>query len=245
MKQNELKAPSKRTEALSIWIIFGSVLLCIAVSFWEYQDNQKAVRSAVQAVTGEVLVTQLSDPLLVLVNDWSPLPENWQVIPRMVDDEQVDLRMYDNLMAMFKAAEKDNVWFWVASGYRSVKEQEIILDRAVAENIEQGMGEEEAKEEALRTIARPGYSEHHTGLAVDLNDVSADFETTEAYKWLTEHAAEYGFVQRYRADKVAITGIDNESWHYRYVGKKNAQEMERLNFCLEEYVEYLKKRGIR
>ena len=107
------------------------------------------------------------------------------------------------------------------------------------------MSQEEAQELSLRTIARPGYSEHHTGLAVDLNDVSDNFEETEAYRWLQAHSADYGFVQRYRQDKVDITGIDNESWHYRYVGVEHAQEMNRLDLCLEEYVEYLKEQGVR
>ncbi len=249
----------KKTDKLSVGIIFTSVLLCILLSFLGYLENRRNLREAAEraaqtaASAGErgalqsgpdgSGVAQLSDPLLVLVNDQNPLPEDWKVTPRMVNDEQVDLRMYDDLMAMFDAAAKDNIWFWVASGYRSVEDQEIILDRAVAENIELGMTEERAREEALRTIARPGYSEHHTGLAVDLNDVSDGFEETEAYRWLSEHGAEYGFVQRYKKDKAAVTGIDNESWHYRYVGRENAREMERLDMCLEEYVMYRKKGG--
>ena len=106
------------------------------------------------------------------------------------------------------------------------------------------MGEALAEETALRTIAKPGHSEHHTGLAVDLNDVSDDFEETQAYRWLQAHAAEYGFIQRYRTDKSHITGIDNESWHYRYVGREHALAMERLDLCLEEYVAYLRERGM-
>lgn len=191
-------------------------------------------------VSVEMTGAAVSDPLLVLVNESNPLPEDWQVTPRMVDDETVDIRMYNDLIAMFNAAAEDDVWFWVASGYRSVEQQEEILNRAIQQNIANGMDEDSAESEALRTIARPGYSEHHTGLAVDLNDVSDDFEETEAYRWLCENAAEYGFVQRYQKNKVEITGIDNESWHYRYVGKANAKAMKQLDMCLEEYVEYRK-----
>lgn len=266
MKNEETPEESRpqKTEALSACIIISAVLLCILLSYFGFLENQKAVRSAAQQTAVQAAAqagqassaaesavravepdTQLSDPLLVLVNDWTPLPEDWQVTPRMIDDEQVDLRMYDALTAMFDAAAKEEVWFWVASGYRSVEQQEVILDRAVKENMDQGMTEEDAREEALRTIARPGYSEHHTGLAVDLNDVSDNFEETEAYRWLSQHAADYGFVQRYKKEKVSITGIDNESWHYRYVGKKHAKEMERLDMCLEEYVEYLKRQGVK
>lgn len=185
---------------------------------------------------------RLSDPLLVLVNSENPLPEGWHVTPKTIaGEEQVDESVYDDLSALLAAASEDNVTLWIASSYRSVELQQEILDRAVRERVSQeGMTEEAALEDALRTINRPGYSEHHTGLAVDFNDVSDDFEETEAYQWLEEHAAEYGFVQRYKKSKVAITGIDNESWHYRYVGKEYAQEMERLGLCLEEYRDYLK-----
>lgn len=258
MKKDKLwiKESGWKMEPASAIIIAGSLFLCILVSMIGVWDARKSVESAAHtAAQAAALQTpsvpdtkkkenaQLSDPLLVLVNDWTPLPEEWQVTPRMVGDEQVDLKMYEALMDMFDAAGKEEVWFWVASGYRSVEEQEAILDRAVQENLENGMEPEEAREEALRTIQRPGYSEHHTGLAVDLNDVSDNFEKSEAYRWLSEHAAEYGFIQRYQASKADLTGIDNESWHYRYVGKKHAKKMKEMDFCLEEYVEYLKKTG--
>ncbi len=188
--------------------------------------------------------TQLSDPLLVLVNSETPLPDDWEVeLVSVNDEEQVDARMYDDFMAMISAAGQEDVWFWVASGYRSVESQQIILEQGVSSRISGGMGEEEAREDALRTIQRPGHSEHHTGLAVDLNDVSDDFENTPEYRWLSEHAAEYGFIQRYRKDKAEITGIDNESWHYRYVGREHARRMRELDMCLEEYVAYLKSQG--
>ena len=102
------------------------------------------------------------------------------------------------------------------------------------------MTREDAYENARLTIQEPGHSEHHTGLAVDFNDVSSDFRNTEAYAWLQKNAAKYGFVERYPEDKVDITGIDYESWHYRYVGREHAEAMQSLNMCLEEYVLYLK-----
>lgn len=238
-----------------VYTAVAAILLCVLVSGFGFLENRDgflaAARTAAQITagvqksreTGEG--SQLSDPLLVMVNDRTPIPEDWKVTPRMVDDEQVDQRMYKALTDMFDAAAKDNVWFWVASGYRSVEDQEEILERAVRENVEEGMTEQKAREEALRTIQRPGYSEHHTGLAVDLNDVSDNFEKTEAYRWLSEHGAEYGFIQRYKSHKTEITGIDRESWHYRYVGKEHAMAMERLDLCLEEYVAYLRERGVR
>lgn len=186
---------------------------------------------------------QLADPLLVLVNQETPLPDDWTVdlVPVTEGSEElIDARAYDDLFAMTEAARKEGVWFWVTSAYRSRELQEDILERKIQENISAGMSREDAEEDALRTIQRPGYSEHHTGLVVDFNDASSNFEETDCYYWLNEHAAEYGFVQRYKQRKSSITGIDNEGWHYRYVGKLYAEEMERLDMCLEEYVDFLK-----
>ncbi len=193
--------------------------------------------------TYESVFQQLSDPFLVLVNDEVPLPDSWEVTPSFIGEESVDIRIYDQLSSMIRDAQADGVSIWVCSGYRSVEDQEIILNREIELHKNEGMSEEEARELSLRTIARPKHSEHHTGFVVDLNDVDDAFEETETYRWLSEHAEDYGFVQRYRSDKVDITGIDNESWHYRYVGVENAREMNRLNMCLEEYVEYLKEQG--
>lgn len=122
----------------------------------------------------------------------------------------------------------------------SISDKASVLDRAVQRRMADGMTYENAYEDARITIQAPGYSEHHTGLAVDFNDVEDDFRETEAYTWLQEHAAEYGFVERYPKGKESITGIDYEPWHYRYVGKEHAQRMNELNMCLEEYVAFLK-----
>lgn len=252
LKKDKPKKDRRLTEPVAAFIIIAALLLTMAVSAlggWEAERAAKnAAREAVQAGTRAGAFSggrQLSDPLLVLVNGQTPLPEGWGVTPRMVDDELVDIAMYEDYAAMCRAAEKEDVWFWVASGYRSVEEQEEVLARAIEENRKAGMGKKEAEEDALRTIARPGYSEHHTGLAIDLNEVSDAFEKTKAYAWLREHSADYGFIERYQAEKTAITGIDKESWHYRYVGRRHAKEMKRLGLCLEEYVVYLQKQGVR
>lgn len=209
------------------------------------QANQAAekIQSGALETPGEDY-RQLSDPFLVLVNDQVPLPEDWEVTPSFIGEETVDVRIYDQLSGMISAAQEDGVSLWLCSGYRSVEDQERILNREIELHMNEGMTEDEARQLSLRTIARPGHSEHHTGFVVDLNDVSDNFEETEAYRWLCEHAADYGFVQRYRSDKVELTGIDNESWHYRYVGVEHAKAMGQLDMCLEEYVQYLKDQGV-
>lgn len=195
-------------------------------------------------VISPVQPVQLADPLLVLVNGETPLPDDWtcDLVPVTEDsDVLVDSRMLGDLNAMTEAARQEDMWFWVSSGYRSAELQEDLVDREISRLVEEGMTREQAEAETARLIQAPGHSEHHTGLAVDFNTADGEFTKTEEYAWLKEHAAEYGFIQRYPEDKVDITGISVESWHFRYVGREHAMEMKRLGFCLEEYVTYLKR----
>lgn len=79
-------------------------------------------------------------------------------------------------------------------------------------------------------------SEHQTGLAVDINSEDG-MDSALLYNWLEENSYKYGFILRYPKDKIYITGIGYEAWHFRYVGKQNAEIMTRENFCLEELVD--------
>lgn len=125
----------------------------------------------------------------------------------------------------------------IVSGWRSEADQTAIYDNAVATK---------GQAHADAYIALPGHSEHHTGLAVDLDtyDVetgtSGGFDGNGAYAWVVQHAWEYGFIQRYPPAKSGITGIDYESWHFRYVGLPHSWVMTNENLCLEEYTEYLR-----
>lgn len=125
----------------------------------------------------------------------------------------------------------------VVAGWRSREYQEKLYEKEVREK---------GSDHAASYLAKPGESEHHTGLAVDLSlyyedsGLSGDFDGKGAYAWINDNAWRYGFVQRYPAGKEAITGISNEPWHYRYVGPPHAQMMEENGMCLEEYLEWLK-----
>ena len=129
----------------------------------------------------------------------------------------------------------------MAVGYRSRRRQEDILESAIQERMAQGLPREQARAKALETIAQPGHSEHETGLALDFNDVSQGFQETEAYQWLRQHGAAYGFIQRYQSGKEDVTGVKAEPWHFRYVGAPHAQLMETNGLCLEEYRDFLRQ----
>lgn len=122
----------------------------------------------------------------------------------------------------------------VVSGYRTYDYQQGLFDRNAAKN-----GIENAK----RFVAQAGGSEHHTGYAVDLysNNNGDYFEGVGEYKWVTDHCHEYGFILRYTEEKEPITKIGPESWHFRYVSVPHSYIIVDNDFCLEEYIDYLRQ----
>ena len=188
---------------------------------------------------------------LLLVNGENPLPEDYDyegnltTIPDKYINgslKQIDKDVWPYMQAMIDAAWADGVKLYIWSPYRSYSTQNMLFKKQVDRQIAKGVPADKAEDEAATVVARPGTSEHHTGLAADFNMADDKFETTEMYTWMQQHAADYGFVMRYSGEKQSITGVIHESWHYRFVGINAAKEMNRLNMCLEEYVEYLNKR---
>ena len=137
---------------------------------------------------------------------------------------------YDKFLDLWQAAHDEGFYLMVTSSYRDYASQKEIYDYRKATQ-----GERKADE----TAARPGHSEHQTGLVVDMTSTTepsaTDFSESEAYKWLKEHAHEYGFIERYPADKEYLTGYSPESWHWRYVGIEAATVMHEENITYDEY----------
>lgn len=178
---------------------------------------------------------------LVLVNAEYALPQDFSVsLTNVQSGERVDVRILAETTAMLEAAKNDGVTLTICSGYRSVSKQTALFEQDVKRYVSRGYSKEESEKLTMRTLQKPGYSEHHTGLAIDIvtpghQTLDAAFDRTDAYAWLSEHAAEYGFILRYPQDKEALTGIEYEPWHYRYVGKEHAQAIREDALCLEEY----------
>ncbi|MGX9136255.1 M15 family metallopeptidase [Rummeliibacillus sp. JY-2-4R] len=138
---------------------------------------------------------------------------------------------FDELNA---AALLDGFQFNAFSTYRSYDRQVGLYDAYV---------KRDGKEAADTYSARPGYSEHQSGLAFDIGEVGNEedfadnkFGDTEAGKWIAKNAHKFGFIMRYPKGKEAVTGYMHESWHFRYVGKKIATEIYNKNETLEEYL---------
>jgi LAS superfamily LD-carboxypeptidase LdcB len=123
------------------------------------------------------------------------------------------------LMQLVDAARAEGVWIVPVSGFRDLVRQEMLYTARIQE-----LGSEEL---AARSVAPPGYSEHHTGYAIDLadglaraRDISISFVQTEAFAWLTAHAEEFGFELSFPRDNEQ--GVNFEPWHWRYVGSPQA-----------------------
>lgn len=157
----------------------------------------------------------------------------------------LDKRVIEHYEAMCKAASDDGIALWACSAYRDYEYQQGLFNNRVTRFKNNGLSEADAKTEAAKVVAIPGTSEHHLGLAVDIISVEESFENTKEFRWLQENAADYGFIMRYPKDKQDITKIIYEPWHYRYVGVEHAKAINELGMCLEEYIEYLKRGGIK
>lgn len=185
---------------------------------------------------------------LRLVNSKNKLDEDFSVKTATIKDEfaaydsmKFDARAIENLHAMFAAAKQDGIKLSVISSYRTVARQTTLYQNKVNYYVDKGYGKQDAETQAATVVAIPGTSEHNLGLAIDINSVEQNFDETKEYRWLEKNAEKYGFVLRYPKAKEEITGIIYEPWHYRYVGVDAAKQMNELDMCLEEYVEYLKK----
>lgn len=132
--------------------------------------------------------------------------------------------MFDKMQ---KAAAAEGLNIYIGSGFRSYDYQVKIYNSMVKAY---------GKEYADRVSARPGHSEHQTGLAFDLNSINQSFADTKESAWVNAHAHEYGFIIRYPKGKESITGYNYEPWHLRYLGLENAQKVYNSGLTLEEYL---------
>lgn len=175
--------------------------------------------------------------LLMLVNPWNSLPEDYFIeLTTLSNGKQLATVIYPSLQQMFDDMRAQEVYPVVASGFRSAEKQQSLMDEKIQSFVDQGYSQEAAEAEAELWVAKVGYSEHQTGLAVDINADGIHSTGQEVYDWLAEHAWEYGFILRFPEGKTDITGIDYEPWHYRYVGVEAAKEIYQQGVTLEEYL---------
>ena len=210
---------------------------------------------AEDAAAAPLPVNVLEGALPMLVNKAHPVPETFVpadlvLMTELCDPELVIIK-YDQtqgvrtaveaLVRMLEAAREEGVTKWqISAGYRSYQKQTTTLNAKINTYLERNSDwtKARARSAALKTVAEPGASEHHTGLAFDINvPKTSGFLGTPQCTWLHERCWDYGFIIRYQEGKENITGFLPEAWHIRYVGEEHARIIRDRGWCLEEYLE--------
>ncbi len=194
---------------------------------------------------------QNPEEYLILVNldnrlDETYMPDDLTDLIHTRNDrvaQQMRLSAAKSLEAFLKAAyAAGHSDVTVTSAFRSYAYQSSLFNDRLRQNkITYGDALAEAK--TAEFTAYPGSSEHQSGLCCDMHNLPSamqSFASQEAYTWLYEHAADFGFILRYPKSKEDITGIKFEPWHFRFVGRYHAQKIMESGLCLEEYIESLK-----
>lgn len=200
-------------------------------------------------VTGETSdgqegITEEDQTIVALVNKEYSLGEDYAPedlvtvdVPTILENPEVNqLRKVaaDALKEMFDEAEESGIYLYARSGYRSYQTQVQLF---------QGYADQHGEEAANRYSAKPGHSEHQTGLVMDVTSESVNYQLTESFgeteegKWLKEHAHEFGFIIRYPEGAEGITGYIYEPWHIRYLGIDMATKVYESGVTYEEYLE--------
>ena len=182
------------------------------------------------------------DSYTVLVNKYRYLDKDY--IPKdLIETHKyskggIKLRkiVYDQFVEMANDAKKEDLNIRIISAYRPYEYQENLYNNYL---------KKDSKENVDTYSARSGYSEHQTGLSIDIDNIYTDynkFHITLEYKWMMDNAYKYGFILRYPENKENITGFKYESWHYRYVGTNIATYIHNHNITFDEYYyEFLDK----
>ena len=171
------------------------------------------------------------DWMYILANPWNDIGDYTPELASL-EGQQFDVRIVDEMRAMAEAARAEGLSVVLSSGYRSYATQTYLFNRKAAQ-----YGEEVAQ----TIVARPGTSEHQTGLCCDITDryyemKDASLENTQMYKWMSAHCHEFGFIVRFPKGKEDVTGIIYEPWHFRYVGADAAAYIMEHDLTLEEFL---------
>ncbi|WP_270565429.1 M15 family metallopeptidase [Clostridium beijerinckii] len=221
---------------ISGFIIIMMIIIC---GFWYIEGNTSNYGSNDKDKLVEVNTANGSEKIL-LVNEKHGLSGNYVPeglsIPNIPfsngsDDEEKHVAgtVVKPLEELVNAAKKDGIILLGNSGYRSYKSQEDIYENRV---ISQG------KKLADAYVAKPGFSEHQTGLCIDITNKSGYFgKGTKEADWLAKNCYRFGFIIRYPYGKKSVTGIEYEPWHIRYVGKEAAKYIHDNGITLEEYLQ--------
>lgn len=180
-------------------------------------DHCKEEAFVLTVYTEGVITPKYIDGVLI-INKSYPVPSDYVPENLVYLNEKGSVVDYvkDAYLLLEEAAKDEGLNIYSSTAYRSYSFQSVLYENYV---------KRDGKEEADKFSARPGYSEHHSGLAIDLNTVNDEFSDTKEAKWLSDNCYKYGFILRYPKGKENETGYKYESWHIRYVGKELAEKL--------------------
>lgn len=251
--------PTTKTPTKSRWLWVVLLAMAFLVWFWSaktaVEQQYTGIGATLQSQSSLVASAEIND-IKINVPDWSLFSDGniWSLVngdarlsdtftPRLSDaplehtgeNMKVATTIVPKLRSMQAAAAKDGINLMLSSAYRSTADQQAIYDSYLRSHGQAYVND---------YVARPGTSEHQTGLAIDISSFSRDCKAQaaqcnldfSAITWLRNNAADFGFIQRYPAGKQSITGVAGEAWHYRYVGTELAQLLTANDLTLDEFV---------
>ena len=252
MAKTKFKINKKRFIPAVIFVVMLTVLLGSVVfelvlhgnsMMWGSSDMSIEAQKARAEKKNNPYGANKKDPYLVLVNKDNRMtdkdkPNSTKAVEHYTDTATTETCTMETKAAnafnrLTSAAEDDGVEIVLTTGYRSYSTQKKLYDYYVNK-----FGESKANKQS----AKPGWSEHQTGLAADTSSPEVNYQLTQDYadtaagKWLAKHAHTYGFIIRYPKGKQDITGYEYEPWHIRYVGTKAADVIYKNDLTLEEYL---------
>ena len=215
-------------------IIGVVILLLFFLGFQELQKDSKALEFGERNLLltensvheGSLLLINQETMLQSVEKDLAKLPEDFAANVEINDEYLLSPIAIDSLQKMFFEAEKDGIHhFKINSAYRNHELQQQLYEKYGAD------------------YALPaGYSEHQSGLSLDIASTQDTMDKATEGEWLANHAHKFGFILRYPEDKTEITGIAFEPWHFRYVGIPHSIIMKKKHFVLEEYIQFIQKK---
>ncbi|MCL1854049.1 MAG: M15 family metallopeptidase [Peptococcaceae bacterium] len=230
-----------------VGLIIGVFIFCAQTSWplslpiWETPQPTKTLTNTETKFTVPLRVADIQDTrFLELVNRDNPVNgkgvskkyvSSYSAVSYRANDIELQETALEAVNKLFTAARNDGIkTLYVSSGFRSKAEQTRLYNEAADKSL----------------VQPPNHSEHQTGLAVDIVATDVAQETlakTREGRWLAQNSWKYGLILRYGQDKIDITQIAYEPWHFRYVGQPHAWYCQQNNLCLEEYIEFLRREG--
>lgn len=249
MKLFDKRAASAAGITAAVWILMGISGIASAGGNAECSAREVLISVGEQLARevsemGDEIAEDASDPyrdrpdidtgdwMFILANPWNDIGDYTPEL-EYLEGQQFDVRIIEPMEEMVEAARAEGLSVLLSSGYRSYATQTWLFNRKAAEY---------GETVAATIVARPGTSEHQTGLCCDITDhyyemKDASLENTEMYQWMSQHCDEYGFIVRFPKGREDITGIIYEPWHFRYVGKEAAAYIMEHDLTLEEFLE--------